>query len=78
MARRYWYVVVSGTGWAVKEEGKAAGQQFATQAVALQRARELAHAAHQAGQQTGVRLQNAQGQFRDEMTYGNDPNPPRG
>jgi hypothetical protein len=79
MARIYWFVVVAGGDWAVKREGEVASRTFRLQADAIDHAAGLAKAHHQAyGVPTGVRIQGEDGRWRDERSYGDDPNPPRG
>ena len=81
MARLYYYVVTSGNEWEVKFDGQGnATYRYRTQADAVNAAAAAAHATHnQAGRPlTGVRIQGANSQWRDERTYGDDPHPPRG
>lgn len=79
MARFYYYVVSSGDGWEVKFQGQMQRFLYRTQKDALEAARSAARKYHEdSGKPTGVRLQSDGGRWRDEMTYGNDPFPPRG
>ena len=81
MARFYYYVVTSGTEWEVKFDGQGARTfKYPTQAAAVNAAATAARTTHdnQNGRLTGVRIQGANSQWRDERTYGLDPHPPRG
>jgi hypothetical protein len=80
MARFYYYVVNSGTRWEVTFDGQGGDRQYIyqTQQDAISAAVNAAHAYHERGELTGVRVQGANGQWRDERTYGNDPSSPRG
>lgn len=79
MDRCYYFVVKAPTGWEVKYNGQTKAFLYQTQAEAINGA---AIAARQfwekTGQKSGVRIQDANGLWRDERTYGNDPFPPRG
>jgi len=79
MARFYYYVVVSGQRWEVKFDGQRELFLYDTQAAAIEAAAGAARTTNQnAGTPTGVRIQGANGQWRDERSYGDDPFPPRG
>jgi hypothetical protein len=79
MARFYFYVVVSGQQWAVKQEGQSQGLLYGTQSAAIEAAASAARTMNQnTGRATGVRIQGSNGQWRDERSYGDDPFPPRG
>lgn len=80
MARFYYYVVQSGLQWEIKFDGQPIGTRYLydTQAAAIEAAAGAAHAEHKKGNLSGVRIQDHNGQWRDERTYGNDPYPPRG
>lgn len=74
--RRSIYVVSAGSQWQVKCD-HCSSQNFATQGEAIRVAK-----SHVAGLPGGtlsqILIQNDQGQFRAEWTYGKDPFPPRG
>lgn len=79
MARFYYYVVSSGQQWEVTFQGQTEKYFYRTQADAIEAAAGAARKMHADGNgNSGVRIQNAQGQWRDERTYGEDPYPPRG
>lgn len=79
MARQYWNVLSAGGKWEARKEGSAHGDVFATQLEAIEAARSLASAAHvHTRKPTGIRVQGRDGQWREERSYGDDPNPPKG
>ena len=79
-ARTYYYVVVAGQSWAVKYDTQPAGTSYVymTQQAAIDAATTAAKAFAELGYPSGVKIQGADGKFRDERTYLFDPNPPRG
>lgn len=78
MARKYWYVVTGDNGWTVREEGVAV-HTFRTQAEAIAFATGAARSYHdRTSRPSGVKIQTAGGQWREERSYGDDPFPPRG
>jgi hypothetical protein len=78
MSRFYYYVVQSGHAWEIKFEGQTQPYSYATQAEAISAATEAAKAMWQRGNRSGIRVQGANNQWRDERTYGEDPFPPPG
>ena len=68
------YVVRNGSGWGVRGEGNSRlTARHGTQLAAIQQAREIAR-----NQRSELRIQGANGKFREGRSYGNDPFPPRG
>lgn len=75
MARTVYWVSPYGGRWKVQREGsQQASNVYDTKDMAIDRARELAHA-HQPSQ---VKVQRANGTIETEWTYSNDPYPPPG
>ncbi|WP_419714890.1 DUF2188 domain-containing protein [Fundidesulfovibrio soli] len=75
MKKQNLYVVKHGDDWAVRREGaQRVSSTHSTQADAINTARDrgINHG------NTSVRIQDSKGKFRDERTYGPDPNPPKG
>jgi hypothetical protein len=61
-----------GEGWAVVRDGaQRANQLFEIQREAIAYGRDLAR-----GEQTELRIQGADGRWRDSDSFGNDPAPP--
>lgn len=77
MARLEYYVVVSGNQWKVKHNDRDYGP-YPTQAQAVKAAVDAAHGAGQNGHNAQVVVQGADGKWRTEWTYGDDPYPPKG
>ncbi|MDI5886185.1 DUF2188 domain-containing protein [Cobetia amphilecti] len=68
------WVVVHGSGWAVKREGAAsASKVFTTQQAAIDYGRDLARKDH-----VELLIQGKDGKIRDRDSHGNDPHPPKG
>jgi hypothetical protein len=62
-----------GNGWRVHDtSGKTPDQQFRTQGAAIEAGRDIAK-----DQRTELRIHRQNGQIRDSISYGNDPNPPK-
>ena len=74
MSGKNQYVVRNGEGWGVRGEGnqKLTGS-YGTQREAIERGRDIAR-----NQQSELRIQGENGQFREAWSYGNDPHPPKG
>lgn len=69
--RKPQHVVPHRQGWAVKAAGaRRATQVFSTEKEAINRAREIAQ-----NQQSEVIIHRPNGQFREQDSYSNDPNP---
>lgn len=71
------YVLSHGTQWKMQCEHCSSGTIYRTQADAISAARQHVGGLPQ-GTLSQIRVQNDQGQFRTEWTYGQDPFPPRG
>jgi hypothetical protein len=68
------YVVRNGDRWGVRGEGNARlTRDCNTQAEAIVIGRQIAQ-----NQGAELRIQGANGQFREAWSYGNDPYPPKG
>lgn len=68
------YVVKNGEGWGVRGEGNGRlTKSFDTQRDAIEYARPIARS-----QKSELRIQDAEGRFREGWSYGNDPHPPKG
>ena len=75
--RKRIFVLSSGNQWKVQCEHCTAAEFRSTQAEAIKLAR--SHVASlPAGTLSQILIQGANGQYRTEWTYGNDPFPPRG
>lgn len=74
MSRAQYYVVRHDGQWKIKFNGQHYGP-YGTQKAAI---RSAVDAAHNAKGNAQVLLQGADGLFRAEWTYGNDPYPPPG
>ena len=74
MAGKNQYVVRSGDRWGVRGEGNSRlTGSFNTQREAIERARPIAQ--REGGE---LRIQGADGKFREAWSYGCDPFPPKG
>lgn len=71
MTRATYYVLSDGGSWTVRLNGK--DTPFRTQAEAIDAARDAAKRTFAAGQNSQVLIQGANGQWRTEWTYGDDP-----
>lgn len=79
MARTYFYVLSNPNGWEVRMTGQTAGLVYPTKDKSLDAARGAGRINwEQNGIPSGVRVQRGDGTWQDEMTYGQDPFPPRG
>jgi hypothetical protein len=79
MPRTYWFVVRSGDEWQVKlQDRDSPVSTHGTQAEAIDAAVEAAKDAYSGGTLSGVRVQGEDNAWREERTYGSDPNPPPG
>lgn len=68
------YVVPTGRGWGVRGEGSnRLTAEYKTQREAIERGRDIAR-----NQESELRIQRDNGQFRETWSYGNDPHPPKG
>ena len=68
------YVVPKGDKWAVRGEGNSRLTALHdTQASAIAHGRDIAR-----NQASELRIQGADGKFREAWSYGNDPHPPKG
>lgn len=74
MAKKNQHVIPHGNQWAVKGAGnEKATSLHPTQALAMERAREIA-----LNQETEMFVHGKNGQIRERNSYGNDPFPPNG
>lgn len=74
MSGKNQYVVRNGDRWGVRGEGNSRlTSSHDTQAEAIQAGRSIAQ-----NQQSELRIQGQNGQFREAWSYGNDPYPPEG
>jgi hypothetical protein len=71
MARVTYYVLSDGGTWKVRVHGL--DVPFRTQAEAIAYARQRAKQTYAGGQNSQVLIQAANGQWRTEWTYGQDP-----
>lgn len=76
MTRAVYYILSSGGQWKIKYNDK--DYPYATQAAAIRAAVDAAHKAGSIGHDAQVLIQNREGQWRAEWTYGHDPYPPAG
>ncbi len=68
------YVVRNGDKWGVRGEGnERLTKSFDTQREAIDHGRGIAQ-----NQESELRIQGRNGQFREAWSYGNDPYPPKG
>lgn len=68
------YVVRNGDKWGVRGEGnERLTRSFDTQGEAIDYGRDIAR-----NQESELRIQGRNGQFREAWSYGNDPYPPEG
>lgn len=73
MSKKSAHVVPSGSGWAVKQEGRATPiSTHRTQGAAEQAARPVARR-----NESEMVIHRPNGQIRDSDSYGNDPCPPK-
>lgn len=77
MARLQFFVVRHDNEWKIKFNGDHYGP-YGTQAIAIRKAVDWAHAEGTKGNDAQVLVQGLNNQFRAEWTYGNDPYPPPG
>ena len=74
MSGKNQYVVRDGDGWGVRGEGNSRlTARCDTQAEAIGIGRDIAR-----NQESELRIQGRNGQFRESWSYGNDPYPPEG
>lgn len=77
MTRLVYYVGPDNGRWFVQYKGTPYGPYY-TQASAIEAAVNSAHANARLGIDSQVLVKGADGRFRAEWTYGNDPFPPKG
>ena len=74
MSKKNQYVVRDGNNWGVRGEGNSRlTASYETQSAAIQHGRQIAQ-----NQNSELRIQGANGQFREAWSYGKDPFPPKG
>jgi hypothetical protein len=74
MSGKNQYVVRNGESWGVRGEGNSRlTARCETQAEAISLGREIAR-----NQESELRIQGSNGQFRESWSYGHDPFPPEG
>jgi Uncharacterized protein conserved in bacteria (DUF2188) len=76
MARAQFYVLKNGGQWKIRHNDK--DYDFPTQASAMKAAVDAAHQAGTKGLDAQVLVQDRDGRWQTEWTYGRDPYPPRG
>lgn len=77
MARLQYFVVLHDNQWKVSFQGQHYGP-YATQAQAIEVARQWAKDSAARGQPSQVLVQGRDNEWRVEWTYGDDPYPPKG
>ncbi len=75
--RKVLYISPFGGQWKVHWEKEQEGFIFSTKEVAIREARKIVGRLKE-GEVASIRVQEADGTFQTEWTYGNDPYPPAG